>query len=261
MRPQVIALTIAVAAISSVTPGATASALAQGMNAQLNQTARGAGAQRGHTVNRPAPPPPPATPAGPPMTVAPPITYPFPPLMTPPAGGLLPRAGEGVPFRTRPPLGGYTGSYFYPPSYTDATTPIDASRSRLAAPVPTTGLLRLVATPLLAEVFIDSLYVGTVADINARNVLELAAGPHRIEIRAPQYQTVTVDVRISPYETTTYRASLEPMRLPAAAPPPAPGPATTMYMIPNCYLGNVPPRQNRLPPGCDAKQVQVIGPK
>src|SRR4030095_8639293 len=105
------------------------------------------------------PPPRRPTPAPPPHTVPPPITYPFPPLMTPPAGGLLPRAGEGVPFRTRPPLGGYTGSYFYPPSYTDTTAPIDASRSRLAARVPTTGLLRLVATPLSAEVFIDSLYV------------------------------------------------------------------------------------------------------
>jgi hypothetical protein len=182
--------------------------------------------------------------------------------MTPPAGSLLPRAGEGVPFRTRPPLGGYGGSYFYPPlGYADGTDVSDPSRARPAAPVPTSGLLRLAVTPLSAEVYIDSLYVGTVADINARNVLELTAGPHRIEIRAPQYQSVTVDVRISPYETTTYRASLEPLRVTAGAPPPPPSrQATTMYMIPNCYLGNVPPRQNRLPSGCDAKQVQVIGP-
>ena len=182
--------------------------------------------------------------------------------MTPPAGGLLPRAGEGVPFRTRPPRAGYSGSYFFPPlGYAEVTDTVETSRSRLAAPVPTTGLLRLSVTPLSAEVFIDSLYVGTVADINARNVLELPEGPHRIEIRAPQYQSVTVDVRITPYETVTYRASLELLRLPTAAPPPAPGPATTMYVIPNCYLGNVPPRPNRLPSGCDVKQVQVIGPK
>jgi len=37
--------------------------------------------------------------------------------------------------------------------------------------------------------------------------------------------------------------------------------ATKMYMIPNCYLGNIPPRANRLPQGCDIKQVQVLGPK
>jgi len=180
--------------------------------------------------------------------------------MTPPAGGLLPRAGEGVPFRTRPPRAGYGGSYFYPPTGYADSTETDPSRSRTAAPVQT-GFLRLSVTPESAEVFVDSLYVGTVADINARNVLELAAGPRRIEIRAPQYQTATVDVRITAYETVTYRAALEPMRLPAAPPPPTPGPATTMYVIPNCYLGNVPPRPNRLPSGCDAKQVQVIGRK
>src|SRR5262245_30415130 len=205
MRPLVTALVVIAAAHT--------------ISAQMSQTTRGAGAQRGNTVNRPAPPRPPApppTPAGPPMTVAPPITYPFPPLMTPPAGGLLPRAGEGVPFRTRPPLGGFSGSYFFPPSYTDLTDPTAASRSRPAAPVPTSGLLRLDVTPLSAEVYIDSLYVGTVGDINARNVLELTAGPHRIEIRAPQYQSVTIDMRISPYETTTYRASLEPLRQTAA---------------------------------------------
>jgi hypothetical protein len=44
-----------------------------------------------------------------------------------------------------------------------------------------------------------------------------------------------------------------------AAPAPA-GPATVMYLIPNCYLGNLPPRQNRLPSGCDAKRVQVLKP-
>src|SRR5262249_60585116 len=110
--------------------------------------------------------------------------------------------------------------------------------------------------------FIARLYAGTVPALTAPTGPELTAGPHRLEIRAPQYQTVTVDIRISPYETLTYRASLEPLRLPAAAaPPPTPGPATTMYMIPNCYLGNVPPRLNRLPSGCDAKKVQVLGRK
>jgi hypothetical protein len=118
-------------------------------------------------------------------------------------------------------------------------------------------------TPLAAQVFVDSLYVGTVDDINAQRVLQLAEGPHRLELRAPQYQTVTVDIRISPYETVTYRAALEPMR-PAAAAPAAPGVAAAnakMYLIPNCYLGNIPPRANRLPSGCDIKQVQVLGPK
>jgi hypothetical protein len=31
-----------------------------------------------------------------------------------------------------------------------------------------------------------------------------------------------------------------------------------MYVIPNCYIGNVPPRASRLPAGCDIKQVQIL---
>ena len=73
---------------------------------------------------------------------------------------------------------------------------------------------------------------------------------------------MTVDIRITPYETVTYRAALEPLR-PAAAPaaPSVASANTKMYLIPNCYLGNIPPRANRLPAGCDVKQVQVLGPK
>jgi hypothetical protein len=31
-----------------------------------------------------------------------------------------------------------------------------------------------------------------------------------------------------------------------------------MYLIPNCYLGNVPPKAERLPQGCDVTRVQEI---
>jgi hypothetical protein len=122
-----------------------------------------------------------------------------------------------------------------------------------------TGLLRLAVTPAGAQVFVDSYYVGTVEDVNAQRVLELEAGPHRLEIRAPQYQTLAVDLRIQPLETVTYRGALEPTRA-APAPPPAAGAPTVMYVIPNCYMGNLPPRQSRLPSGCDVKHVEVLKP-
>jgi hypothetical protein len=213
-------------------------------------------AQRPGGSRRPPPPPPPTSPT----TVAPPITYPFPPLMQPPAGGLTPRFGEGPPFRTRRQSfpSGYGGGYApfifgYP-----ETADVESRRSS-RAPAPSTGLLRLAVTPTSAQVFVDSYYVGTVDDVNTQRVLELEAGPHRLEIRAPQYQTLTVDVRILPLETVTYRGALEPVRV---APPPSPatGPPTVMYVIPKCYLGNLPPRQSRLPSGCDIKQVQVLKP-
>ena len=77
---------------------------------------------------------------------------------------------------------------------------------------------------------------------------------------APQYQTVSVDVRILALETVTYRGALEPTRAQAAPPVAGPSIPTVMYVIPNCYMGNLPPRQNRLPSGCDVKQVQVLKP-
>jgi hypothetical protein len=35
---------------------------------------------------------------------------------------------------------------------------------------------------------------------------------------------------------------------------PAPAP-TTIYVVPGCYVGNVPPREVALPAGCDARNA------
>jgi len=223
---------------------------------------------------RPAPAPPPAAP----RTTAPPIVFPLPSLTLPPSGGLTPpvrftpplpagtpqidmfRNGRRDPYRTRfhslgaAGFGGYgLGGY----SAVEAdTTAVDAGA--IAAPA-ATGLLRLSVTPDEAQVFIDSYYVGTVADVEGGRALTLPAGPHRLEIRAQGYQSIAVDIRIAPYETLTYRAALD--RILPAAPPsrPAASAGSQMYLIPNCYLGNVPPRPSRLPSGCDIKRVQVLG--
>jgi hypothetical protein len=214
------------------------------------------------------PPSPSPPPSQPPTTQAPPIVFPFPPLMPPPTGGLNPRFAEEPRFQTFSPLffpgGGGTvyGPYYYPYDY-----PYDSSKSfkrgarRVPLPAPpATGLLRIDVTPGTAQVYVDSYYVGTVDDVNAQRVLTLEAGPHRLEFRAPQYRTSTVDVRVLPYETVTYRGTLEAERAaPAPVAPAAAGPPTPMYVIPNCYLGNVPPRASRLPSGCDVKNVQVVG--
>jgi len=210
----------------------------------------------------PAPPPRPAA-------VPPPIVYPFPPLMPPPAGGLTPPAG-GLPPRVndsfrpnrRNPLFVPGGSGYSPFGYGFgyADAPPANDRATTAPPPLQTGLLKLAVTPASAQVFVDSYYVGTVADVDAQRVLQLEAGPHRLEFRAPQYRSLSVDIRVQPLETVTYRGALEPERPQAAATPAPAAPPTVMYVIPNCYLGNLPPRQNRLPSGCDAKQVQILKP-
>ena len=51
-----------------------------------------------------------------------------------------------------------------------------------------------------------------------------------------------------------YRAALEQMQ-PAA--PRATGPKR-IYVIPGCYAGNIAPRAERLPAGCNIKRVQIL---
>ena len=159
--------------------------------------------------------PPPTMPTSPtmpplPPSVAPPITYPFAPLMPPPPGGLTPRVGEGPPFRTsdRRFLGGQAQQgrllgYQEPEPFTRqarAARRCDwTARSSPSRPL----RHRCSSTPTTWARSRTS---------NAQRVLELEAGPHRVEFRAPQYQTLTVDVRILPYETVTYRGALEPVR-------------------------------------------------
>lgn len=237
----------------------------------------GAGApapQQTHPTQRPSAPPAMPAPA-PPRTVAPPIVFPMGPLTAPPAGGLTPPVtfvpgtgtvpprdiflnGRRNPYRNygTSPLGGYGGYGSY------VTEPNAASASAMPPGPAVVGFLRVSGTPAEAQVLVDGYFVGTLGDIEAGRPLMIEAGPHRLELRAPGYQSTSVDIRLAANDTLTYRAMLDRVQ-PPAAPPRAAGSAaaSTMYLIPNCYLGNVPPRANRLSPGCDIKQVQVLGAK
>src|SRR5262245_57296759 len=231
------------------------------------------------TINPPPPAvpritPPPQSPPPPPAS---PVEFPLPPLMTPPAGGLT----HGFPgfFAPRSDAPEFSPSRRHAPralpfavplvsGYFVGAEPADASPR---APIVTdaSGTLRLAVTPGRAQVSVDGYYVGTVDDVANRRGLWLAAGPHRLELRAIGYRALSVDIVISPRERLTYEGALEFMPpappQPATAPWPVPSGAavasapTVMYVIPNCYLGNVPPRPGRLPSGCDVKNVEILG--
>jgi hypothetical protein len=75
------------------------------------------------------------------------------------------------------------------------------------------GGIRLKVKPRDAEVYVDGYYVGRVDDFDGVfQRLELAAGPHRIEIREPGRPPLAFDVRIPPGETITYRGDLNKLR-------------------------------------------------
>lgn len=64
-----------------------------------------------------------------------------------------------------------------------------------------------------AEVYVDGYFTGTVDNFDG--VLQQAnieAGPHRIEIREPGFETISFDVNVEPGRTITYRASMRPLR-------------------------------------------------
>ena len=51
---------------------------------------------------------------------------------------------------------------------------------------------------------------------------------------------------------------------PAAPQPYTPGPrghARTLYVIPGCYAGDVAPRADQLPAGCDAADLRIVPPR
>lgn len=75
------------------------------------------------------------------------------------------------------------------------------------------GSLHLKLKPRDAQVFVDGYYAGVVDDFDGIfQGLRLEAGPHRIELRAPGYESARFDVQIAPDRKTTYRGDLAPVR-------------------------------------------------
>ncbi len=124
---------------------------------------------------------------------------------------------------------------------------------------PSLARLILDIDPPIAQVFADGFYIGIPEDLRFEDggaVLE--PGPHRIDILARDYEPVSVDVNLTRGQSATFRHKLMPI---VRTTRPAPGDAvnalpvakqpSTFYLIPGCYMGNVPPRDANLPATCD----------
>jgi hypothetical protein len=105
----------------------------------------------------------------------------------------------------------YTYAYPYPvPVY---------GYGRPAAPVivgpssPYYGGISLEITPADAEVYVDGSYAGLVQDFDGtQQPLTVTAGSHRLEVRAPGYEPLALDVNVNPGEVVPYRGDLLPYR-------------------------------------------------
>ena len=165
---------------------------------------------------------------------------------------MFPMYGWGIP---QPAVGTSSGAAPYP----------YLAPAQEARPV---GILRLELQSAGAamQLYVDGYFVGTPDEINRDLTLE--SGPHRIEIRAPGYETITFDVRIVADRSLTYRATLQRVASPPpppstdlragpalGAPQPVPAAPSTFYFIPGCYIGNVPPEKVELPATCDMSRL------
>lgn len=71
----------------------------------------------------------------------------------------------------------------------------------------------------------------------------------------PVTQIVTVEV-----PSREAREDAAPAPAGPAPPPYVPGGDRTLYVIPGCYIGNVPPHDIKLPAACDARKVTTFKP-
>jgi hypothetical protein len=216
----------------------------------------------------------------------PPIGLPLPQIGLPlPRIGLPPPAPRGGAVVNRPaptrrgprsrranrPPGYLVPAYSWPFLVGATTTFIDAATmtattdypggATVAPALPVTGWVALdVDGGGDQQVYLDGYYVGTPLELGGQ--LELEAGPHVIEIRATGYHPLRIPINVAPGRSISYRGTLT---MAAAAPGPetfvpAPAPLTpsapmTGYIIPGCYVGNVPPTEVALPAGCDVSRV------
>jgi hypothetical protein len=75
------------------------------------------------------------------------------------------------------------------------------------------GGLRLDLPQRDAEVYVDGYFVGTVDNFDGvAQQANLEAGPHQIEVRSPEFETIHFSVNIEPGRTITYRGSMREAR-------------------------------------------------
>jgi hypothetical protein len=108
---------------------------------------------------------------------------------------------------------GFAGGYGYYGGYYDPAFGDDPYYPQYQSGRDDSGGLKLKVKPSDASVYVDGYYVGLVNDFDgAFQKLTIEPGAHRVEIRAPGYETLQIDVRIEPSHTSTYRGELKKLR-------------------------------------------------
>jgi hypothetical protein len=96
----------------------------------------------------------------------------------------------------------YSPAAAYPPAVTNSLEAQPSSDANM-------GGVSFDVTPSTAELFVDNTLVGTVGQFTpTTQPLGLEAGRHRVEVRAPGYQTLSFDVDIIAGQVIPYQGTL-----------------------------------------------------
>jgi PEGA domain len=134
---------------------------------------------------------------------------------------IRPRVVRVVPYRPyyyayRPGFSfnfAYGSPYYGYPAYSPYAYPTPPAGYLSAIPGRAYGGVRIEDAPQDGQVFADGYYMGVVDDFdNPFQHMNLEAGPHKIEIRAPGFEPVAFDVNVVPGETITYHADMLELR-------------------------------------------------
>ena len=141
----------------------------------------------------------------------------------------------------------------------ERTVVAESERAPVIIEPPPHARLILDVHPPTAQVFADGYYIGMPEDFRLeKGGGAIEPGPHRIDILERDYEPVSFEVDLMRGQSATYQHVLTPIvRGPQRAPdaainvPPVRKQPSTFYLIPGCYMGNVPPRDANLPATCD----------
>jgi hypothetical protein len=114
----------------------------------------------------------------------------------------------GYPYPYPYPYSSYGSPYSptpYPAYPASGSTVVVRPQAQASA-----GGLSFEVTPSDAEVYVDGTYVGTVGQFTpTTEPLDLTPGRHRIELRAPGYQTIVFDTDIVAGQVIPYRGAMQ----------------------------------------------------